>query len=108
MKVRSLDQNPPSVGGVVFMVSLRPKLVDEFGVSGGEGNGVVARREIGGDIPNHGAVWCADESEEEVSAGRGGSGESGFARAVELGGSDVITVKARHDGTAVHRFTRRG
>ncbi len=48
-----------------------PKLVDEFGVSSGEGNGVVAGGEIGGDIPNQGTAWGADEGEEEVGAGRG-------------------------------------
>src|SRR6266566_9154673 len=82
--------------------NLAEKLVDDFGVGGGEGDGVVAGVEHGGDIPDQGrSVGVAEEGEEEVGAGGGCCGQGGFAGAVEFGVSDVVTVEAFHDGGAV-------
>ena len=82
--------------------------VDKLGVSSGKGYGVVARREIGGDIPNQGTAWGANQGEEEVRTGRGLCRKSSFAGAVQFGCGDVITVKASHDWTAVHGVAGRG
>ena len=49
------------------------KLVDEFSVRGGEGDGVIAGVKGGGDVPDEGRpVRDADDSEEEVGACGGG------------------------------------
>ena len=89
----------------VFRLALRygdPKLVDELCVSGGEGDGVVAGGEVGGDVPDvGGTVWHTDDGVDEVRPGRGLCGKNGLASAVEFDGCDGIAVQATEDGTAV-------
>ena len=76
--------------------------MDELCVSGGEGDGVVAGGEVGGDVPDvGGTVWHTDDGVDEVRPGRGLCGKNGLASAVEFDGCDGIAVQATEDGTAV-------
>ena len=83
--------------------------MDEFCVSGGEGDGVVASVQVSGDVPDVGrAVWRADDGVDEVRPGRGLCRKNGLASAVEFYGRDVIAAHAGKDRAAVGGAAGRG
>src|SRR6266851_5383310 len=79
-------------------------LVDDFGVGGGQGDGVVAGFEVDGDGPEEASVGSVGRAEDEVGAGRDWRGQGGFASAVEGGLANEVGM---HGGSVCGAALRR-
>src|SRR6266568_969606 len=77
------------------------RLLDEFGVSCSQSNGVFASFERDGDVPDEASIGAPSAAKDEVRTGRDRGDQGGFARAIQGGFPNVVLVHGAYEGFAL-------